>query len=74
MKTWISVLKKFRMSGNTESSFLCDDICKYHQAAGHPFGKSDPLQFPEDSIISYDCACTTLFPFISYQTSVDICT
>lgn len=52
MEIWISVLLlQFRTSSNTGSSFACENIHQYHQEAAIPFGESDPLQFPEDSII-----------------------
>ena len=73
MEIWISVLLlQFRTSSNTGSSFACENIHQYHQEAAIPFGESDPLQFPEDSIIPWLWHTPTLFIFIPCQTSADI--
>lgn len=73
-KIWISVfLEKFRISSNAGSSFLCDNIHKYHQEAAVPFRQSDPLQFSADSIIPYDSCkhqpCSFSLPVKPLQTS-----
>ena len=60
------LLKKFRISGNTRSSFLSDNVLRYRRAAAVPFGQPHLLQISADTVVPYDSCTQQTYSFLSF--------